>query len=194
MTPQSEPQWRGVREMLTKDPTMGELRFAELTEKQRECLRLAADHMSSKEIARALGISASAVEQRLKYAVRTLQARDRREAARLFSRWEQDCGESTYGSPVVEDMPSRPHPVAVGARAPDAWEAAQLADSAGYFDPHWDKPVAKVVNWPWAGDGRIPADLSRTQRAFWVVAITFGLLLVFGVFVAGLEALSRLHG
>jgi len=169
--------------------------FDELTDKQRECLRLAADHMSSKEIARALGISASAVEQRLKYAVRTLGARDRRDASRQFARWEQaGCGVSTCGSPVVAESAQGPHPVDVGACSPNAWEAAELSDSAGYFDPHWDKPVAKVVTWPWAGDGRVPADLSRSQRVFWVAAITFGLLLVFGVFVAGLEALSRLHG
>ncbi|WP_240309358.1 hypothetical protein [Sphingomonas ginsengisoli (ex An et al. 2013)] len=151
--------------------------------------------MSSKEIARALGISASAVEQRLKYAVRTLGARDRREAARQFARWEQaGCGESTCGSPGVEEFEAGPHPVIVEARASDAWEAAQLADSAGYFDPHWDKPLAKAVNWPWAGEGRQPADLSPSQRVIWMAVITTGLLLVFGVFVAGLEALSRLHG
>ena len=174
---------------------MNDSRFSELTEKQQECLRMAADHMSSKEIARVLGISASAVEQRLKYAVRTLRVRDRREAARLFSRWEQSgCGETTCGSPGVEDSAPEPHSVAVGAQAPDTWDAAQLADSAGYFDPHWDQPVAKAISWPWAGEGRVPADLSRSQRVFWVVSITFGLILVFGVFVAGLEALSRLHG
>jgi hypothetical protein len=91
-------------------------------------------------------------------------------------------------------LASGPHPVAVGARAPDAWEAAQLADSAGYFDPHWDKPVSRTIEWPWTGNGRVPADLTRPQRAFWVLVITVSLLLVFGVFVAGLEALSRLHG
>lgn len=169
--------------------------FDQLTDKQRECLRLAADHMSSKEIARVLGISASAVEQRLKYAVRVVGARDRREAARQFAKWEQaGCGETTYGLPDVEMFTPPPQPAPVGSQGPNAWEAARLADSAGYFDPQWDRPLTQTINWPWPGKGRLPAQLSPLQRVMWIAMITVGLLLVFGVFVAGLEALSRLHG
>lgn len=168
--------------------------FEELTDKQRECLRLAAEHMSSKEIARALGISASAVEQRLKYAVRTLGARDRREAARLFSRWEASCGETTYGAAVVPAEAAAAHPAFTGAQASDAWERPHVADSIGYFDPQWDRPVARPLLLPIPGHGRDPAALGKGQRALWIGGITLGLMLVFGVFVAGLEALSRLHG
>jgi DNA-binding CsgD family transcriptional regulator len=168
--------------------------FAELTDKQRECLRLASQHMSSKEIARVLGISASAVEQRLKYAVRALGARDRREAARLFSQWEQGCGEITYGPAVVEDASPSLHPAATGAHASDAWERPHLADSAGFFDPKWDQPVGRATFLPLPGNGRSPALLGKGQRALWIGGITLCFLLVFGVFVAGLEALSRLHG
>jgi DNA-binding CsgD family transcriptional regulator len=168
--------------------------FAELTDKQRDCLRLASQHMSSKEIARVLGISASAVEQRLKYAVRAVGARDRREAARLFSQWEQSCGEITYGPAVVEGAPSPMHPAVTGAQSSDAWERPQLADSAGYFDPMWDQPVSRAIFLPIPGQGRSPASLGKGQRALWIAGITLCILLVFGVFVAGLEALSRLHG
>src|SRR5688572_25598825 len=67
---------------------MGEDRFAQLTEKQRECLRLVLRNHSSKEIARELGIGVHAVDQRLKSAMKTLGVSSRAEAARLLAAHE----------------------------------------------------------------------------------------------------------
>ena len=56
----------------------------ELTEGQKACLRLVAQHHTSKEIARFLGISPFTVDQRLDAARRKLNAASRKDAAKMF--------------------------------------------------------------------------------------------------------------
>ncbi|WP_419254436.1 helix-turn-helix domain-containing protein [Caulobacter sp. ErkDOM-YI] len=56
-----------------------------LTERERECLRLVDRHMSSKEIARELGLSKHTVDWHLDKARKRLGAPDRYAAARLAS-------------------------------------------------------------------------------------------------------------
>lgn len=61
-----------------------------LTERERECLRLVDRHMSSKEIARELGLSKHTVDWHLDKARRRLGASDRYDAARrVFDRAHQ---------------------------------------------------------------------------------------------------------
>lgn len=55
-----------------------------LTEGQRDCLRLVYQHMTSKDIARILGVSPHTVDMRLRTAMKTLQVSSRIEAARLL--------------------------------------------------------------------------------------------------------------
>lgn len=55
-----------------------------LTDAQRGCLQLVAQHMTSKEIARLLGISKDTVDQRISASVRKLGATSRAEAARFL--------------------------------------------------------------------------------------------------------------
>ena len=55
-----------------------------LTAKQYEVAMLLAEHMTSKEIASHLGLSQSAVNQRIAAAMRRLRATSRRHVARLM--------------------------------------------------------------------------------------------------------------
>ncbi|WP_199555451.1 helix-turn-helix transcriptional regulator [Sandaracinobacteroides hominis] len=55
-----------------------------LTEGQKECLRLVYTHLTSKEIARVLGISPHTVDQRLKQALKTIGVPSRTEAAKML--------------------------------------------------------------------------------------------------------------
>ena len=64
---------------------MARPRETRLSLRQWECLALAADHRSAKEIARALGIAPSTVNDHLDEAILKLGATDRRDAARMFS-------------------------------------------------------------------------------------------------------------
>lgn len=55
-----------------------------LTKKQYETMVMLAGHRTTKEIARELGISPSAANQRIASAIRRLGAANRREAARIM--------------------------------------------------------------------------------------------------------------
>ncbi len=69
------------------------IRFERLTQKQRECLQLVVQRRSSKQIARILGISKPAVDQRITNARNVLGAANRDEAAIMFAKLT-----STYDS------------------------------------------------------------------------------------------------
>jgi DNA-binding CsgD family transcriptional regulator len=68
-----------------------------LTAKEREVLDQILLHKPLKLIAHDLGITLSAVDQRLKSARAKLGARDRNEAARIYAALLATCRESTYG-------------------------------------------------------------------------------------------------
>jgi DNA-binding CsgD family transcriptional regulator len=55
-----------------------------LTEAERDCLRLVFQHMTSKDIARQLGVSPHTVDMRLRQAIRKLEVTNRIEAARAL--------------------------------------------------------------------------------------------------------------
>lgn len=65
----------------------------QLTEAQRECLRLVYAHHNSKEIAEIVGVSPSAIDKRLERAIQLLGASSRFAAARMLAVEE---GVSTY--------------------------------------------------------------------------------------------------
>ena len=69
-------------------PLMESDRIAKLTEAQRVCLRMVLMHLSSKDIARELGISPHTVDQRLRMAIQILGVANRFEAARILARHE----------------------------------------------------------------------------------------------------------
>jgi DNA-binding CsgD family transcriptional regulator len=65
-------------------------RISRLTERQCLSLRLVYAHMSSKEIARHLGIEPGSVDQHIKSAMRILGVSNRREAAKMLADSEKD--------------------------------------------------------------------------------------------------------
>jgi len=79
-------------------------RIARLSEGQRACLRMVLAHMSSKEIARSLGISPHTVDQRIRFAMQTLQVASRIDAARALAVHEGGDAyqPSVHQSPTVD--------------------------------------------------------------------------------------------
>jgi len=73
-----------------------EFMLAGLTAKQRQVLDLLIEHKTSKEIARALGISPHTVDQRIQFAKEKLGAGSRSEVALLYRRLIEICGQLTY--------------------------------------------------------------------------------------------------
>lgn len=88
--------------------------LSRLTEKQRACLDLLLERKTSKEIARALGISKDTVDQRLKAARETLGARNRAETAVLYGQLK-----SIYDRVVYDAAEVPPQPHWVRSRFPD---------------------------------------------------------------------------
>ena len=86
--------------------------LARVTEGQRACLRMVLRHMSSKDIARTLGISRHTVDQRLKLAMKTLGATSRVEAARTLAAMEgtDEYQRLTYQASDIESAGPRPSP------------------------------------------------------------------------------------
>jgi len=175
---------------MDKDPV------AKLSEGQRECLRMVYRHMETKEIARVLGISPDGVTQRIKTAMRILGVDRRRDAALILAEAE---GTQSYPPQVYpsRDIAMAPNPttftastengrqqhgaVSVGAMREDqaVFETAPPLRSRGFRLP---LPI-------WGGR---PSDLSLLQRLGWIFAVMLMIALTFGVFLAGVEALSRL--
>lgn len=75
----------------------------QLSDSQKNCLRLVGQGMSSKEIAIRTGLTPQTVDTYLKLAMRYLGAANRRDAARMLVSWEQS---QISGSPPQGVAPS----------------------------------------------------------------------------------------
>lgn len=164
-------------------------RLGKLSEGQRRCLRLVLAHKSSKDIARELGISSHTVDQRLKSAMRILGATSRVEAAQTHARLELGHQPLVYQTPdIAADT------VAGRFGAPAEGQAAIGAtvreDPAIYRA--FQTPAKRSLPFPLPNREGTPNDLTALQRLGWIFALVLLMALTFGIFVAGLEALSRL--
>ena len=83
-------------------------RIEKLTEAQRVCLRMVLMHLSSKDIARELGISPHTVDQRLRMAIQVLGVANRFEAARILARHES---QTPYQSAIYQTPHVAPEPI-----------------------------------------------------------------------------------
>ena len=136
-----------ARPVITEDPV--EL----LTPRERECLRLVDEHLSSKEIARKLGMSKTSVDTYCDRARRKLGVGDRYEAARILR--SQDAPSVLIGSgqdAIRTDSPDASWPdVSTSRETSDGRVAAQLRGPRG----DWAGPPAE------AGDRRVRSPLAE---------------------------------
>jgi DNA-binding CsgD family transcriptional regulator len=170
-------------------------RIQRLTDKQRECLRLVYRHMETKEIARDLGLSPDGVTQRIKSAMKTLGVDRRRDAARILAEAE---GLAPYPRQVYSprDIASNPEPAMIalpteGEQHRSRFEGQGVMEEQAVFtvmSPAW--PRGFQVPLPFGGSR--PSDLSWLRRLGWIIGIMLVIALVFGMFLAGLESLSRM--
>jgi len=170
-------------------------RIERLTDKQRQCLRLVYAHKETKEIARILGLSPDGVTQRIKSAMRTLDVDRRRDAAIILAEAE---GLTAYPQRVYpsQDIASAPEPATItpsieGGRQYEASSVGAMREEQAVFEA---APSLRLrgLQLPLPMWGGRPRDLSSLQRLGWVFAIMLIVAFMFGVFLAGLEALSNL--
>lgn len=181
---------------------------AKLTLKQKECLRLVAANFTSKEIALRLGISPYSVDQRLRFATRTLGVSTRYQAARMLQLAEA-AGPVTpqppppqsatpqcfvYQPPHVEPdrQPANNQSSDAGRdQAPD--QKAKVLRDAATLD--W-QPVKTGPSWDFglvSGPRGFGEPLGWQTKLFLAVIIAVLSLIAFGAAIAGLEVLSRIN-
>ena len=135
-----------------------------LTQGQIECLILAHQNLTSKEIAPRLGISPHTVDQRIRTALRILGCKNRAQAARIVA--------------------SRCAPTSLFQ-----WPPADIEPFVEY-GPRL--PLRRRVPLPFATGTQPNNEMSAAVRLLWIVAIASGSAFSAGVYLAGLESLARL--
>jgi DNA-binding CsgD family transcriptional regulator len=170
-------------------------RVDRLTEGQRDVLRMVDRHMETKEIARALGISPDGVNQRIKAAMRILGVNRRRDAALILA--ETEAGE--HYQPLVylpRDIALHAEPATVEASNESGQEQGPASNGAMREEQAAfqavPQPGSSRFRLPLPIRGGRPGDLNTLQRLGWIFGAMLLIAFAFGVFLAGMEALSRL--
>lgn len=168
---------------------------ARLTEGQRDVLRMVNRHMETKEIARELGISPDGVNQRIKAAMRTLGVNKRRDAALLLAEVE---GQDPYQPLVYPPRDIAPPGVSATLAPSTESRREQGQDSIGAMREEQagfqaiPQLPSQRFRLPLPVRGGRPGDLNALQRLGWIFGMMLMIAFAFGVFLAGMEALSRL--
>jgi DNA-binding CsgD family transcriptional regulator len=184
-----------IGEPVVADPI--ELRVARLSEGQRQCLVLVDQHWSSKEIALRLGISPHTVDQRVRQSLQILGVERRGEAARIVAAAMRSSDDPAYQRlihqpPYIDDTPCPGHQDgAVG-------QQIRQADRAGEFSLVGIDTEPSLANrWaslplPIATRSQPSNEMSVGVRLLWIVLIAVGAAFSAGMYLAGLESLSRM--
>jgi DNA-binding CsgD family transcriptional regulator len=151
-------------------------RFTQLTPRERDCLGLVAQGLSSKEIALRLEISPYTVDEYIRTAVGKLGAGNRREAARLYAvRPEagqvppQSFGDEAQAVAAAPDSVPTMHPVRSGESP--SW---------------WLSPLRS---------GRRYNDLTVFQRLVWIALGAVAMVILVSQLSQGMQAIQSIfHG
>lgn len=168
-------------------------RVARLTEGQLDCLRLVAEHFSSKEIAVELGISPHTVDQRIRQSLQTLGVARRSQAARLVSHHAEPYQRLIHQSPHIEARaPAGEQSSAVGNQIRHAGRAGETWESSGFHTEQKHGFSWSSLQLPFATRSHPRNEMSVGLRLLWIVIIATGAAFSAGMYLAGLESLARL--
>ena len=169
---------------------------ARLTEGQIECLLLVDRHYSSKEIASKLGISPHTVDQRIRGALDKLGVERRGDAARIVA------DELSPDHPVYQRLIHQSPYIdpATGLGQEDGTVRTQIrhADRAGgvvspgYLTEQSPDGRGSPLQLPFATRSHPSNEMSVGLRLAWIVLIAMGATFSAGMYLAGLESLSRM--
>jgi DNA-binding CsgD family transcriptional regulator len=172
-------------------------RVARLSDGQRLCLALVDQHLSSKEIALKLGISPHTVDQRVRQALQILGVEKRGEAARLVAAAMRDGRDPAYQRLIHQ---SSHIDAAAAADHQDGAVSHQIrhADRAGGSSlvgiETEQRPEGSWASLPlpFATRSQPANEMSVAVRLLWIVLIAIGAAFSAGMYLAGLESLSRM--
>jgi DNA-binding CsgD family transcriptional regulator len=178
------------------DPTDADAEMAErvarLSAGQLDCLRLVNEHLSSKEIAAELDISPHTVDQRIRGALQVLGVDRRSQAARLVAQYGGPYQRLIHQSPHIEFPTPRPQPdAAISHQIRHAGRAGGVGGPGLITEQGNDRPWPPL-QLPFATRSNPRNEMSVGMRLFWIVMIAIGSAFSAGMYLAGLESLSRL--
>ncbi|HXG82296.1 MAG TPA: helix-turn-helix transcriptional regulator [Sphingomicrobium sp.] len=170
--------------------------IARLTPGQIECLLLVDRHHSSKEIAARLGISPHTVDQRIRGALDKLGVERRGEAARLVAA-AISPDDPTYQR-LIHQSPHIDPGALFGHQDGTVRTQIRHADRAGEASAPGvnteQRPVGpgSPLQLPFATRSHPSNEMSVGLRLVWIVLIAMGATFSAGMYLAGLESLSRM--
>jgi len=168
-------------------------RVGRLTRGQLDCLRLVAQHLSSKEIAAELGISPHTVDQRIRQSLHTLGVSRRAQAARLVAQFGEPYQRLIHQSPHIEAetalgdfSAAASNQIRHAGRAGEGWQGSgfQTEQKSAFSRPS--------LQLPFATRSHPRNEMSVGLRLLWIVIIATGAAFSAGMYLAGLESLARL--
>jgi DNA-binding CsgD family transcriptional regulator len=169
-------------------------RVAQLSRGQLDCLLLVDQHLSSKEIAVELGISSHTVDQRIRGALHVLGVERRSQAARIVARVHAPYQRLIHQSPHIEGGTAQGHPGdAVGFQIRHADRAGRASD-LGFETEQRPGSSWSSLPLPFATRSHPRNEMSVGFRLLWIVLIAMGVTFSAGMYLAGLESLSRMLG
>jgi DNA-binding CsgD family transcriptional regulator len=171
-------------------------RVERLSQGQLDCLRLVNEHLSSKEIAAELDISPHTVDQRIRGALHILGVERRSQAARIVAQhagpYSGPYQRLIHQSPHIETDGSPGHPEAAVRPQIRHADRAGEAGGAGFRTEQRAVAFGPSLPLPFATRSNPRNEMSVSQRLFWIVMIAIGAAFSAGMYLAGLESLSRL--
>jgi len=167
-------------------------RVARLSAGQLDCLLLVNEHLSSKEIAAELDISPHTVDQRIRGALHILGVERRSQAARIVSQYCAPYQRLIHQSPHIEGSGSSGHPEAAVRNQIRHADRAGEAEGAGFRTEQRAVAFGPSLFLPFATRSNPRNEMTVGQRLFWIVMIAIGAAFSAGMYLAGLESLSRL--
>jgi len=170
-------------------------RVARLSTGQLDCLRLVNEHLSSKEIASELDISPHTVDQRIRGALHILGVERRSQAARIVAQRSGPYQRLIHQPPYIEGdgepgEPGEPE-AAVRIQIRHADRTGE-AGGAGFRTEQRAVASGPSLFLPFATRSNPRNEMTVGQRLFWIVMIAIGAAFSAGMYLAGLESLSRL--
>jgi DNA-binding CsgD family transcriptional regulator len=172
----------------------GVSRVSRLSQAQLDCLRLVGQHLSSKEIAVELGISPHTVDQRIRLSLQTLGVERRAQAARLVAQEHGPYQRLIHQAPHIPggDDPDQSDE-AVGFQIRHA-DRAGKAGGSGFTTEQRPGSNWSSLPLPLATRSHPRNEMSVGLRLLWIFLIAIGALFSAGMYLAGLESLSRMIG
>ena len=167
-------------------------RVARLSAGQLDCLRLVNEHLNSKEIAAELDISPHTVDQRIRGALHVLGVERRSQAARIVAHHSGPYQRLIHQSPYIEASDLSGHPEAAVRTQIRHADRAGKDEGAGFRTEQRAVTFAPSLPLPFATRSSPRNEMSVGQRLFWIAAIAIGAAFSAGMYLAGLESLSRL--